>query len=275
MLAQQNLTRILFWNVQKKNLTDHICAISDLTKADVVILVENGSPADTVLAGLKTRIDENFHIPKSGDSSEKKFHCFCRDTKFDMSEIHSGTRTSTRNLVIGSKKSLLTLVHGVDIRNYDAESRQAIAQRVSREIIFVKKHQENNRSVILGDFNLNPFDRSMNLADGFNAMMTRRCVMQKKRKHLGEYFDFYYNPMWSLFGDNTDGPPGTFYDTSSQGPYGWSMPDQAILSHSIVDHFHRVKIITSSGKESLMDEFGRPDKRVASDHFPILLELTN
>ena len=116
-------------------------------------------------------------------------------------------------------------------------------------------------------------DRGMNLAAGLNAMMTKSCIERGSRTHLEKEYDFYYNPMWSLLGDNTDGPAGTVYDTSNQGPYGWSMLDQVIINHSIVELFQNVRILTEAGTESLMNSKGHPDAKNASDHFPILVDF--
>jgi hypothetical protein len=120
---------------------------------------------------------------------------------------------------------------------------------------------------------MNPFERGMNNPAGLNAMMTKACVESGYRTHLENKYDFYYNPMWGLFGDNTDGPAGTIYNTSSQGPYGWSMLDQVIIHHSIVRLFNSVKILTEAGAKSLMNKKGRPDVNNASDHFPILVSF--
>jgi exonuclease III len=161
----------------------------------------------------------------------------------------------------------------VDIRNYDPATRQSFAEGLATEMRFVQREKKTNRLILLGDFNMNPFDRGMNLAPGLNAMMTKACVTSGYRTYLSERYDFYYNPMWSLFGDNTDGPAGTIYNTSSQGPYGWSMLDQVIIHHTVVGLFHRVKILTEAGTESLMNKNGRPDTNNASDHFPILVSF--
>ena len=169
--------------------------------------------------------------------------------------------------------TLLVLVHGVDIRNYDREARQEFAQLLANDLRFFQEEKKTNKLILLGDFNMNPFERSMNLAAGLNAMMTKTCVEPGSRTYLDKSYDFYYNPMWSLFGDNTDGPAGTIYDTSSQGPYGWNMLDQVIIHHSIVGLFHSVKILTEAGAESLMNRKGHPDTKTASDHFPILVSF--
>lgn len=165
---------------------------------------------------------------------------------------------------------LMTLIHSIDIRNYDYETRISFAQEVSNDIKFAEDDQNLTNAMLIGDFNMNPYERGMNLAAGLNAMMTRSCVAKGNRHHLGKDFPFYYNPMWSLFGDNSKGPPGTVYDTSNQGPYGWSMLDQVLLHHSAVPLFHDVEILTNAGSLSLMDSKGRPDKTKFSDHFPIL-----
>jgi exonuclease III len=160
---------------------------------------------------------------------------------------------------------------GVDPRNYDPATRQSRAQSLADEMRFVKEPQNNNKLILLGDFNMNPYDTGMNLAAGLNAMMTKSCVAKGFRRDGGKDYNFYYNPMWSLFGDNTDGPAGTIYDTSNQGHYGWSMFDQVLISHSIVNLFRGVKILTEAGPQSLMDVKGRPKSNAASDHFPIFV----
>lgn len=126
---------------------------------------------------------------------------------------------------------------------------------------------------MIGDFNMNPFDAGMNLARGFNAMMARSCTKRRHRGYQGQKFEFYYNPMWSLLGDDSPGPPGTVYDMSNQGPYGWSMLDQVVLNYSLVSSFEGVEILTTAGAENLLDKHDRPDKKNLSDHLPIFVTL--
>lgn len=265
------MLRIIFWNVNKKDLTRLVCSLATATSADIVVLNENSVSSESMLRGLKEAVSPDFFVPNS--ISEKRFHCFCRKSRLDMTEVHCGFRTSVRQLHFGDHRTLLVLVHGVDCRNYDAESRQEFAHSLSTEIQFIKEQQGVNKILLLGDFNMNPYDRGMTLAAGLNAMMTKECVKQGVRRHLNNDYDFYYNPMWSLFGDLTDGPAGTAYDTSNQGPYGWNMLDQVVIHHSIVHLFEGVNILTSAGEHLLMDGNGRPDSKKASDHFPILLTL--
>ncbi|MEQ9617087.1 MAG: endonuclease/exonuclease/phosphatase family protein [Phycisphaerales bacterium] len=263
--------RILFWNVNHSDLTSLVCSLAESTSADVIVLNENSVSSSTTLDRLHKEVSDEFFVPRT--NSEKRFHCFCRHRTLDLREVHSGFRISVRNLNISGNSSLLALVHGVDIQNYDTEERQSFAQTLASELQFAKQNWRTNQLIVMGDFNMNPFDRGMNLAAGLNAMMTKACASAGTRRYLGQDYDLYYNPMWSYLGDLSEGPAGTIYDTSRQGPYGWSMLDQVILSYSTLSLFEGVRIITAAGASSLLDGNGRPDSVNASNHLPVLLEL--
>jgi exonuclease III len=266
------LCRIVFWNLKRKNLTDLVCDLALANDVDVLVLNECTVSIQVTLQALKSRVDNHFFVPES--ISHDKFHCFSRNCALDLTEVHKGLRTSVRKLNLGSTQALLGLIHLVDIRNYDSETRQSFIQHVvEHEIGFVKSQQGHNRLILMGDFNMNPYDRAMNLAMGMNAMMTRACVASGHRTFLEKKYDFYYNPMWSLFGDGSEGPAGTVYNTSNQGPYGWSMFDQVVINHSVVNKFQGVRIMTHAGNTRLIDDRGRPDLRTASDHLPIVVML--
>jgi endonuclease/exonuclease/phosphatase (EEP) superfamily protein YafD len=266
-----DLLRIVFWNVKRKNLNNFVCAIATSTNADVVILNENSVEIGETLQELRNNVSQDFYCPQA--DLKKRFHCFSRNPDLDLSKVHDGSRTSVRKLQIGSHRTLLALVHGVDVRNYDAETRQSVAQSLADDMRFVREQQNISKLVLLGDFNMNPYDRGMNLPQGMNAMMTRSCIERGSRRFLDKDYDFYYNPMWGLFGDGTAGPAGTVYDVSGQGPYGWSMFDQVVIHHSIVNLFRNVQILTEAGTETLMNKKGHPDAKKASDHFPILVNF--
>jgi endonuclease/exonuclease/phosphatase (EEP) superfamily protein YafD len=265
------LCRIVFWNLKRKDLTKLVCDLATATNADIVVLNECTVPIHNTLQALRASVDERFFVPES--NSEERFHCLCRNTALDLAEIHKGFRTSVRKLILGSSEVLLALVHGVDIRNYDEHTRQSLAQRLADESRFVESQRGHNRLILIGDFNMNPYERGMNLAMGLNAMMTKACITSGYRTFAEKTYDFYYNPMWSLFGDGSEGPAGTVYNMSNQGPYGWSMLDQVIINHSIVHRFDSVRIMTHAGSACLTDAKGRPDANKASDHLPIVVKL--
>ncbi|MCK5617027.1 hypothetical protein KAR91_84980, partial [Candidatus Pacearchaeota archaeon] len=220
---------------------------------------------------LQKNVDQEFHIPR--EITTGRFHCFCKNSNLGISEIHSGIRASFRKCKIGSHTAMLVLVHGADIRNNSATARQEDAIDLAREIRDTQKLKNIKKTILLGDFNMNPYESGMNMASGFNAMMTKACIQNKIRKCRKKEYDFYYNPMWSLLGDSADDPSGTYYYQGRQGYYGWNMLDQVLVHHAAIPLYHNVKILTKAGDTSLKNRKGRPDSKKISDHFPILLEL--
>ena len=100
------MPRIIFWNVNKKDLTSFVCSITASTNADVVVLIENNVSIKKTLQALRTNVSEDFYFPNVISKSVQRFHCFCRNPEFDLSETHESKRTSVRKLQIGRHKTL-------------------------------------------------------------------------------------------------------------------------------------------------------------------------
>ena len=265
--------RFIFWNVNRRHLTAEACSLVRDADADALVLCENDeqlTPSDVWLETLSARVGSDFHIPVATPGSNARFSCFCRSSRLDLPEVHSGTRVSVRTWDCGPHRSLLVLIHGIDKRNYSPGAQQASLQSIVEEVRGVQTRLGIHRAVWIGDFNVNPYEHVMNSAIGFNAMMTRQCAKRGGRTFLDKSYDFYYNPMWCFFGDSTESPSGTYYHTRTDGTYGWNMLDQVLVHHSLLPFFRNARILTKAGDRDLVDRQGRPTRRIASDHLPIL-----
>lgn len=265
------MPKILFWNVGRKSLDELVCSLVEATSADAVVLIESGSTAADLLASLRRSVSTDFSVP---ESTHGRFFLATRNANLDLSETYYSDRLSIRRLVVRDQSLSLGLVHLVDKRNWDASPQLAEAILVANNVRRRERHVRHRRTIVMGDFNLNPFDEAMNIAHGFNAMSTRKCVAARKRKVNHRRFPYFYNPMWSLFGDQSVGPAGTYYHSSpSKGIHGWNMLDQVLVRPDALDYFEDVKIVDSAGSHSLKTDAERPRRTFASDHFPLLLTV--
>jgi hypothetical protein len=269
-LIDDSFIRILFWNTKGKNLDDAIsCLVSDL-EVNVILLAESPTNPAFLASSLRASVDSRFFAPIH---IKNKFVCAANDESLSLNELVSEEHFSLRRFIHDSHSSVLVTIHAIDAINHDLEHRSAQAQVVLTEIKSLLNSYQSDRVVIIGDFNVNPFDRCMTLPMVFNAMMTRSCTKNGRRQYQRKKYDLYYNPMWSFFGDLSNGPSGTFYYTGSRGIFGWNMLDQVILHHSLASYFHSVKIVDSTTNLNLADARGRPNDNCYSDHFPILITL--
>ena len=262
---------ILFWNIKKKNISNLICKAAKQLSIDVIALIESGVTSAQMLNTLQSNAFPDFYVPKA---TTGRVQLYCRDAGLDLNEIYSGNRISIRQTSYAGIELLLGFVHLVDKDNFDPMNQLTQAGLLVGEINLVEKKQGHSRTILIGDFNMNPFDQVMNVAGGMNAMMTEKCVESGSRIVQKIKYTYFYNPMWNLLGDRTPGPPGTFYHSNSgKGHFGWNMLDQVLLRPSVVPWFGSVRILTEFGDSPLATKIGRPNKNTASDHFPLLVTL--
>lgn len=127
---------------------------------------------------------------------------------------------------------------------------------------------------------MSPFELGMVQAYGFHAVMSRKVAQTQTRQVQGRSYPFFYNPMWGLQGDSTQGPPASFYYSASGKPtaYFWHMFDQVLIRPSLLTYFDdcgntNPQILVSDGVNSLLTEKGYPNKEQISDHLPLLFRL--
>ena len=265
------MVKILFWNVNKKDLRDYVVEAAKSVSCDVVILIELAGDSTQVLRALQSDVSPSFYQPICTPS---RFYLFCRDDGLNLSEIYGSNRVSLRRLSYAGTELILGLVHVVDRWTWDQMNQSGQVTLLAAEIRDKEAQEGHNRTILVGDFNMNPFEQSMTMATGMNAMMTTKCVERGSRTLQDNEYMYLYNPMWNLFGDRTPGPSGTYYHTSSStGMYGWNMLDQVLFRPAAIPWFQDVEILTKAGDRPLHTNSGRPDKSVASDHFPLLLTL--
>jgi hypothetical protein len=158
-------------------------------------------------------------------------------------------------------------------KQYSTSLAQGLQAAVlSREIAATEDAVGHQRTVLVGDLNMNPFDPGVVGAQAFNAVMDRGIVRGEGRTVAGRSYRFFYNPMWGCFGDRTPGPPGTHFYPTSDGPY-WHIHDQVLLRPAVMDALTELRIMNHDGQEPLVTDRGRPRSAEVSDHLPILFRL--
>ena len=87
-------------------------------------------------------------------------------------------------------------------------------------------------------------------------------------------YKFFYNPMWSHFGDRAAAAGTYYYESAEPLCHFWNIFDQVLLRPELLGGFthERLRIVTEIAGVSLLTN-GCPDRALASDHLPVLLQL--
>jgi hypothetical protein len=122
---------------------------------------------------------------------------------------------------------------------------------------------------------MDPYEAGMTIANGLHSIMDERIARNISRQVQGRRYNMFYNPMWSRLGDQSDGPPGTyFYNSGQPVNHYWHTFDQVLIRPELSTAFNAsgLQVVTKAGESKLLRESGRIDRRM-SDHLPLLLRL--
>ncbi len=274
------MTRFFFWNFDVQGRVEAPAAIVARTAlrhdADLVILAESKVDPGLILEALNeegTRF-ESTHFP--GD----RFQIFSRFPARYLVPFQDESRMSVHRLQLpGRMEILVGVIHFHDRRNKKPEEQHSLAIELAGLLREAEDRAGHRRTVLLGDFNMNPFEGGMIDASGFSAMMTK-ALARKHAEDSPNRRPRFYNPMWGLLGDMTDGPPGTFYYRQKENTnIYWHMLDQVLVRPELIDTFigSSLQVLDRgfgpSGEIALLRENTRHPKLTVSDHLPLIFTL--
>ena len=270
------MTSFLFWNVYGKDLSASLSRLVAAHEVDVLILSECCQDFGELARSLEGGPSSSFchHFAESS-----KVQIFSRLPDKPLIPIfgNQAKGISIRRLRIpGATDILLAAVHLPSKRNTNVREQEFTARELATEIRRVEAETNINRTIVVGDLNMNPFEPGLTMADALHAVATKGLAKRVTRQVGGKPYPFFYNPMWGLLGDRTVGPPGTYYfHSSSPENLYWQMYDQVLLRPSLMHCLVELRILDHDGEDPLTTRGGLPHRSRYSDHLPIwfLLDL--
>lgn len=259
--------KLLFWNTyQNKNI--------NITLSELII--ENNASI-IALAEYSANIDELIDILASNKTIMKQYDSCCSRIKLlgSLNNIEPKIDTDHATIQIINNKDILCCVH-LNSKLYSGHEayREILIEQIVHDIEAVEKEIGTENSIVVGDFNINPYEASCIDARYFHGIPVCNEAERKSRKVAGKEYLMFYNPMWNLLGDFKQ-PYGTYYynESGTQNTY-WNIFDQVIFRPVLRKRFidKSLKIITETRTRYLLDINGHPDKNI-SDHLPIIFEI--
>lgn len=241
---------------------------------DLLILAENRTPTDLVLQALNPQ-QETYQTLRFTMCTKitvfTRFHpSFLRPT------VESDRILICRLDLPGRAEILLAMAHLPSKANADEMSQVFECQQLSESVNEAETKAGHRRTIIVGDLNVNPFERAVVGAMGLHAVMAKNIALRNSRRVQNKEYCFFYNPMWRHFGERADGPPGSYYyGSAGHVSYFWNIFDQVLIRPELIKCFpdDELRILTSVGTVALLGRSGQPNTQLGSDHLPILFKL--
>jgi hypothetical protein len=274
------MASFLFWNLRGNRLETVLRRLTAKHAIDVLMLAECVIPEAAMLSSLNSAGRGAFRrIPGVASRLDlySRFETSCFGSILQESD-HYLIRTFTSP---GGIEIVLAMAHLASPLHKDLHNRNSRIISFATAIRDAEKAAGSDRTLVVGDLNLNPFDEGLLNVRGLNALADRRTVQRKDPRRFGktplEKFRLFYNPMWSHFGDASL-PPGTYYYDKSNPEVDplWNMFDQVLLRPSLLDRFRskNLKILTTDGTDQFTrQDTGTPKGEFFSDHLPLWFQL--
>lgn len=264
----------LFWNIQKKKETFEIIRKLILSEdIDILLLAEFPEcPPEELLLSLNTEhsLYKYEHVEKSAPYD--KVEIFTRFSALSIVPLKDTKRLSAKKFFSPLLEKDITIItcHLPSKATPGFEKNQSeYAEDVKDFIDEVEKQAGHKRTIMCGDFNMDPFEEGVIKAKGLHAINNKAIAVRNiKRTVNAKEYHLFYNPMWKLY--NNEPVPGThYYNSSNYINYYWHIYDQIIMRPELVNCFNEdaLRIITGFDN-SLLTPNHQIDKKY-SDHLPI------
>lgn len=168
-----------------------------------------------------------------------------------------------------SLQCLVVVVHLPSKINGESEQQERakfLLNSLNQKIENMKKNHNIENVIIVGDFNMNPYEKALN---DISALKTTNCINSPKEISIyEEKKTLYYNPSYHLLGNLFKKVKGTYFHN-----HNWSVIDQVIINKEMIKYFNDEEFdIILLPKNKLIGSKGRPRKEI-SDHLPIKFKI--
>lgn len=261
--------KYLFWNTHKnEKINSVLCDLIIENSISIVVLAEYVADINELIQLLDIKGVSMQQYPTIGCD---RIHIVGDVGICIEPQVHADHWTIQ---VVGSNNILCCVHLNSQIYSDHNEKREIEIQQIVDDVVNLEGELGARNTIIVGDFNINPYDESCISARYFHGIPVYEEAKRESRTISGKEFSMFYNPMWNFLGDFNE-PYGTYYHGSSVtvNPY-WNVYDQVIIRPALRQRFvdKSLRIITETEQISLLDEERHPNLAI-SDHLPITFEI--
>ena len=268
-----NCIRILFWNAARRVPSQLVADLCYESRADITIIAEAGDEVDELVRAMSTERRPARIVPAPDG---QRLAVFCNCPEIQLEPLRECKYYSIQAMSAPDwEETLLAAVH-LPSKLYMSEASQGFqAVELARDIEAVEDMQGHRRTVVIGDFNMNPFEDGMVAAGAMHAVSSAGVAKDASRTVAGREYPYFYNPSWKTLGEKAEGVCGTYFSRRAENVcYFWNAFDQLLIRPDLLHYFEvdNFAVVTEIGSRSLITDAGIPDQAI-SDHLPIAFSM--
>ncbi len=256
---------ILFWNLHNNSNEAWVKEILQEHDVDIALFAEyKGTSFERILPNLKN------YNQYDGLGACEKITLLCKNT----AQVIVKREQDRYTLYNCSAEGISYNIAGIHLPAppaSDSNDRKNIIRNIVQDISELELETKNRRTIVIGDFNCNPFDQEVVQKDTFNAVLFRPVIdKQEIITYQGRNYRRFYNPIVHFLSEDTC-MFGSIYYSSGSAPLYWNCYDQILVRKELVRNIETLDYIkTINGKKLIKNV--RPNENI-SDHLPLLVSF--
>ena len=256
---------ILFWNLKNNNIAEYIVECLKENNIDIAIFSEH---KNVDFSEIDESTDYTFIDSMGG--CEKIVMLAKNTIAVEIKQEQS--RYALYHITQGSSQYVIAGVHLQDRINTDTATRVACIGRLVNDLSNVERRCKCKNTIVIGDFNANPYDDELLQMNAFNAVLFKDVIRKSETRTVdGITYRRFYNPVLNYISEHTK-TYGSFYHSSGSSTPVWHCIDQVLLSKALIDNIASLSYLKNIGSKSLLNKV-KPNEAI-SDHLPLLVELS-
>lgn len=257
---------ILFWNLNRNNIKDYIKQCLEENKVDIAVFAEHKGVDFVSLE--KEMLHSYRHIEGIGGCD--KIAVFASEFASVIIKQEQ-SRYALYTVEYDSKKYVIAGVHLQDRRSCDSARRIEVIGRLMNDIKNLEKSSKCSNTIIIGDFNANPYDDELLQMNAFHAVLFKEIIRKSETRTVdNKIYRRLYNPTINFLSENTHNYGSYYFSSGSSTPI-WHCLDQILVSKALIDNIKFLQYIRTIGKKSLIKNIV-PNKDI-SDHLPLYVQI--
>lgn len=258
---------LLFWNISKRPVARYVVQCATEWDADIVCIAEHENVDSDELC---KELGAGYRWINSAGGCDV-VRMFAKSTVSDIRVLEKD-RYIVSTLTCGGSRYAFATTHLPDRRNNPKPDKRC--RLIRRMVADIRDYEEKEGvvgSIVMGDFNANPFDPELVSLDTLNATLFLEVVKRlPQREEGGEVFPVWYNPVLRALNEESMSY-GSFYMPDGVPPIYWHCLDQVVVSSSLAERVSNITYVRTIGGQNLMAE-ARPRKSI-SDHLPLVVAI--
>lgn len=263
---------VVFWNTQSKSVSCLIGELAATHRANVFVLLELAVPPTELLTRLAEATGRTWAITWTACARVTIVTSF--PERF-IKPVAEGPRFRVANISLPGLPEIILAAAHLPSQLHQSQESQLLGVRPFVDAIESSESAAGHRrTVVVGDFNMDPYDAGMVGAGAMHGMMLRTTARRETRIVSDVSYRMFYNPMWSMVGERSKGPPGTYrYWNAEHVCREWHVFDQVLVRPELSAALRpdAIHICDAAGSHSLLTKTGLP---TPSDHLPVAFVLS-